>query len=97
MNGMACYMMPLTRVIVVGFPNPLAGVQCSFEHKAAAGPPKSTFAWTLVVQASSCVSTAIPAAISCLCGRAGDLVLLLFKLAPRNGRRGRECVSDSAQ
>ena len=40
-------------------PDPLAGVQCSFEHKAAAGPPKSTFGGTLVVEASSCVSTAI--------------------------------------
>jgi hypothetical protein len=67
---------------------PLAGVQCSFQHKAAAGPPKSTFGGTLVVQASSCVSTAIPAAFSCLSGRVGALVPLPAELAARNCWRG---------
>ena len=29
-------------LLLLVFGTPLAGVQCSFEHKAAAGPPKST-------------------------------------------------------
>jgi hypothetical protein len=49
---------------------------------------QSTFGGTLVVQASSCVSTAIPAAFPCLSGRVGALVPLPAELAARNCRSG---------